>query len=155
MRIAPALAGAVRVALGILWINEAVTKYRFGFSGTDIALVAESALHSTRVPGPFALFAQDVLGPLAPFFGVVTPLWELALGIALVSGLLTLPAAIASLGTLLTYWSADQLIVEYPLMALASIPVIVWPLASRYFGITALARRRRRSLPVLLDSRWW
>ncbi|MFF8185950.1 hypothetical protein ACF044_01660 [Microbacterium sp. NPDC016588] len=149
-RVGAVFATVARVVLGALWLWEGTTKVRAGFGAADIGLVAAAAGPNSRVPGYFALFAGDVLGPLAGLFGVVIPLLELALGAALVAGVLTLPAAAASLATLLLYWSSDQLITEYPLMAALSAIVLIWPGAARRFGLTALLRRGRMSA----TSRW-
>jgi thiosulfate dehydrogenase [quinone] large subunit len=117
---AAALGTAVRVALGLLWINEGAIKLRSGFGGSDILLVADGAAENGRVPEYFQLFASTILHGQAELFGFVTPLMEIGLGVALVAGILTGPVALASLATLLMYWSADQLIEEYPVMALLS-----------------------------------
>ncbi|MDY0914641.1 DoxX family membrane protein [Rathayibacter festucae] len=115
-----ALGAVVRVALGLLWINEGLIKLRSGFGASDILLVADGAAENGRVPEYFQLFASTILHDAAGLFGVVTPLVEIGLGVALVAGILTAPVALASLATLLMYWSADQLIEEYPVMALLS-----------------------------------
>lgn len=137
--------GAARVALGALWLVEGVTKYRAGFGGADIAFVTAHAADASRVPDYFSWFAASVMAPLSGLFGVLMPLLETLLGVLLVLGILTLPAAIASIGTLLLYWSADQLIDQYPVMAALSVAVIACPLAaSRWSATTALLALRRR-----------
>jgi thiosulfate dehydrogenase (quinone) large subunit len=48
-----------------------------------------------------------------------------------------LPAALASLLTLMTYWSSDQLIAQYPIMGFLSAVVIAWsPWATRFSTTT-------------------
>ena len=50
--------GAGRVALGILWLNEAVVKLHAGFGAADIALVVNAAAHNSRIPEAFTLIAD-------------------------------------------------------------------------------------------------
>jgi thiosulfate dehydrogenase [quinone] large subunit len=140
--IAAALAGAVRVTLGVLWIHEGTLKYRAHFGAADILLVANSAKSNSRVPGFFKSFSDSVLAEWPHFFGFAMPLLETSLGVVLVLGVFSLPASLASVFTLLTYWSADQLITEYPIMVALSTVVIAWPLLASRFSVTTLAEKR-------------
>ncbi|MEV7828465.1 hypothetical protein [Microbacterium enclense] len=133
-----AVLSAARVALGILWVNEAVVKLHAGFGAADIALVVDAAAHKSRIPEAFMLFADTVMRPLAPLFGAGVPLWELALGALLIAGVVTLPAAALSSATLLLYWSSDQLTPVYPLMGALGLVVLLWPALARRFGLTKL-----------------
>lgn len=158
--IAAALAGAVRVTLGVLWLHEGTLKYRAHFGAADILLVANSAKSNSRVPGYFKSFADFALAGWPHFFGFAMPLLETLLGIALVLGVFSLPAAFMSAFTLLTYWSADQLITEYPIMVALSTVVVAWPVLAAHFSATTLAERvvgRRRPDVVLFREpfrRW-
>lgn len=134
--------GAARVALGALWLMEGALKYRASFGWADIGFVIQGAATNSRVPGYFALFADTVMRPLHGFFGFATPLLETGLGIALVLGVLTRASAFISVLTLLLYWSADQLIWEYPVMVALSVVVIAWPVAARALSISAIVERR-------------
>lgn len=138
---AVALTTAARVALGVLWINEGLIKYRAGFGAADIQLVADGAAASSRVPGYFQVFAEHVLGPASGLFGVLMPLLEVGLGVALVAGVLTLPVALASVGTLLSYWSADQLTDSYPVMIALAVVLVAWPALASRVSVSALVRR--------------
>jgi thiosulfate dehydrogenase [quinone] large subunit len=138
---AVALTTAARVALGVLWLNEGLIKYRAGFGAADIQLVVDGAAANSRVPGFFQAFAEHVLGAAPGLFGVVMPLLEVGLGIALVAGVLTLPVAFVSVGTLLSYWSADQLTASYPVMVALAAVVIAWPLVASRISVTTLVRR--------------
>lgn len=120
----PLLAGGLRVALGGLWLNEGIFKYRAHFGRADILLVADGSATNTRVPEYFAPI-RSLLHAAPGFFGAAMPLAETLLGVALVLGVLTLPVALLSTFQLMTYWSADQLIWEYPVMALLSVVVAV------------------------------
>ncbi|MGW0828915.1 hypothetical protein [Streptomyces prunicolor] len=158
--IAAALAGAVRVTLGVLWIHEGTLKYRAHFGAADILLVANSAKSNSRVPGFFKSFSDSVLAEWPHFFGFAMPLLETSLGVVLVLGVFSLPASLASVFTLLTYWSADQLITEYPIMVALSTVVIAWPLLASHFSVTTLAEgvvgRKRPNLVVFQEPfrRW-
>ncbi|MBK3572924.1 DoxX family membrane protein [Streptomyces sp. MBT65] len=158
--IAAVLAGAIRVTLGVLWLHEGTLKYRAHFGAADILLVANSAKSNSRVPGYFKSFADFALAGWPHFFGFAMPLLETALGVVLVLGVFTLPASFMSAFTLLTYWSADQLITEYPIMVALSTVVIAWPLLASHFSVTTLAERavgrRRPDLVVFREPfrRW-
>lgn len=139
--IAAALTGAIRVTLGVLWLHEGTLKYRAHFGAADILLVANSAKSNSRVPGYFKSFSDFALAGWPHFFGFAMPLLETSLGVVLVLGVFSLPASLMSVFTLLTYWSADQLITEYPIMVALSTVVIAWPLLASRFSATALAEK--------------
>ncbi|WP_166981676.1 DoxX family membrane protein [Paramicrobacterium fandaimingii] len=83
-------------------------------------------------------FAESVLGGFPGFFGVVVPFLEVGLGVALVVGVLTLPAALGGVGTLVMYWLSDQLIAQYPIMTALAGVLLVWPLEARRYGLVTL-----------------
>jgi hypothetical protein len=60
-----------------------------------------------EVPNQFAALVESVSGNWPGFFGSVIPLLETRLGIALIFGALSLPAALLSLLAPITYWSSD------------------------------------------------
>lgn len=151
---------AARVTLGILWLHEGWFKYRAHFGRADILLVVDGAKANSRVPEYFTALSESILRGWAGLFGTVIPLLETLLGVALILGVLTLPAAIGSLLTLIMYWSSDQLIAQYPIMAALSAVVIAWPAAAAHFSVTSLAvqtLRRRQRAPQLVEGplrRW-
>ncbi|MFY9764899.1 MAG: hypothetical protein WAK42_07820 [Mycobacterium sp.] len=136
--VASIIFGAARVALGILWLHEGIFKYAAHFGRADILLVADSAKSNSRVPEYFGAFAGRILGSWPGLFGFVIPLLETALGVALIIGALNLPAALASLLTLMTYWSSDQLIAQYPIMGILSAVVIAWSAWAARLSATSL-----------------
>ena len=93
-------------------------------------------------------------------FGFVIPLLETALGIALTLGVLSLPAALASLLTLMTYWSSDQLIAQYPIMGILSAVIIAWSAWATRLSATSLvmaALKRKQVAGQLISGplgRW-
>ncbi len=143
---APLIGGAARVALGVLWLIEGVIKLRAGFGAPDILLVADSAANNSRVPDYFAPMGE-LMRALSGLFGVGIPLLELALGVLLIIGVIPRIAALASIGTLALYWSADQLAAQYPLMLVLAAVVLAIPRSGEW-SLPALVRRRRdRSVP--------
>ena len=149
-RVAPALVGAARVALGALWLHEGVVKYRAGFGAADIGLVVHGAASNPRVPGFFQAFTESVLGTAPGLFGVAMPLLETALGVVLVLGVVAVPAAAASVVVLASYWLADLLVWQYPVMLVLAAAVLALPSAARAWSVpsvpsvrTVLASRRR------------
>jgi thiosulfate dehydrogenase [quinone] large subunit len=153
-RVVAIVATLARVALGALWINEGVLKYHAGFGRADILLVVQSTAQNPRVPDLYKWFTANALGRAPDLFGFGVPLLETCLGIALVLGILTLPAALGSVAELCNYWFADQLITQYPVMMLLSIVVAVFaPAASRYSITSVVARRLQR--PIAASVRRW
>ena len=144
-------ATVVRVALGVLWLHEGLLKYQAGFGSADIGLVVESAASNPRVPSYLTAFSDHVLSHTTTLFGFVMPALETALGVVLVLGVLTLPAALGSVFTLMTYWSADQLIGEYPIMVLLSVVVVAFPVAASQLSLTAVLDR----ITATHTSRMW
>jgi len=130
--------GAARATLGVLWLHEGIFKYSAHFGRADILLVADSAKSNGRVPQYFGVFAHHILASWPGLFGFVIPLLETALGIALLIGVFSLPAALASLLMLMTYWCSDQLIAQYPIMGCLSAVVIVWSAWAARFSATTL-----------------
>ena len=123
---------------------EGVTKYRAGFGGADIKLVVDSVTGNVRVPEVYKTFATEILGRLPELFGFVMPLLETVLGVVLIIGVLTLPAACVSIGTLTMYWLADQLIGQYPIMLILSAVILVSIGAATRFSVTRLSYALRR-----------
>lgn len=147
-RTASLLLGAARVGLGALWLNEGLFKLSAHFGRADIVLVGQSALSNSRVPGFFQWFAEHVLLSVPDLLGVVIPLLEAGLGLALILGVLTLPAALGSVLQLLTYWLADQLVWQYPVMMLLAVLVVAWPQAASRYSVTTLAVGRLATRPT-------
>lgn len=143
-----ALAGIARVALGILWLKEGLLKYHAHFGAPDIGLVVSSAAGNSRVSPLFRWFTTHVLGSWPTLFGAIVPLAETALGVALILGVLPHLAALVSALQLCFYWSADQLVAQYPLMAALSALLLVLGPVSQPLSIGTLVHIARRRLPA-------
>ena len=136
------LFGAVRVGLGLLWLHEGYVKLRAHFGTADILLVVDGASANSRVPEYFRFVAEHLLRPTAHLAGIMTPLTEVALGLVLVLGVVSMPAAVVSAGLLAVYWSSDQLIAQYPVMAVLSVGVVAGHAYSDRWSVVELVRRR-------------
>lgn len=145
---ASASAGAARVALGILWLNEGLTKYRAHFGRADILLVVNSTATNARVPDFYKFFTAHILGAQPYLFGIAIPVLETGLGVLLVLGVLVRTVATASALTLCTYWLADQLTDQYPIMMALSVVVLLWSTAASTLSVTGFIEyvRRHRDL---------
>lgn len=152
LRAAVALCVVARVVVGVLWIEEAVTKFRAGFGSADILLVADSAMTNSRVPDWFA--PVEMVMRFAPTaMGVAISLLELTLGVLLLVGCVTRWVAVASIATLMLYWASDQLIAQYPAMVLLSVCALAIPAGtSRVWRVLTRALRglirARRTAPA-------
>lgn len=124
-----------RVALGVLWLHEGIVKYRAGFGRADILLVVQSTASNERVPSFYRAFTCDVVGHVPSVFGIGVPLIELALGVALILGIATLPAALLSAFELCNYWAADQLVAQYPVMLVLSVGVAAFATRASRYGL--------------------
>ena len=141
---ASSVLGAARVALGVLWLHEGLLKWHAGFGRADILLVADGARSNTRIPGYFQFFADHLLRMTPDLAGVLVPIVEVGLGVALVLGVLTLPVALISLFNLMTYWCSDQLVGQYPIMGALSGVLLVWSTQASRFSVPEWVRNRKR-----------
>ncbi|HZZ52012.1 MAG TPA: hypothetical protein VFE65_34380 [Pseudonocardia sp.] len=130
--------GVARIALGALWLHEGWFKYHANFGRADIQLVVGSVDGNSRVDPNFRAFVDFALHGLPGVFGFVVPLLETVLGVALILGVATLPAAILSVLNLMNYWSADQLIPQYPIIGVLSVLVVAFAGHAALFSTTSL-----------------
>lgn len=160
-KVSAVLAALVRIVLGVLWLHEGTVKYRAHFGRADILLVANSAGDNSRVPDFYQEFTATFLKGAPGLFGWGVPLLETALGIALIAGILSLPAALGSTFTLMSYWYADQLITQYPIMVLLSVVVVLVAGSAQRLSVSNLilsgVSRSRPAVGRLMDGslrRW-
>jgi thiosulfate dehydrogenase [quinone] large subunit len=145
-----AITVAARVAVGALWLAEAIVKYRAGFGAADILLVADSTRGNSRTPWWFPP-VETIMNGAPALMGFAIPLLELLLGVTLVIGFLPRWAAFLSIGTLMLYWGSDQLISQYPLMVVLSAVVLALPGADCW-SVMAWLRRRSVRLAGHVDA---
>lgn len=85
------------------------------------------------------------------------PSLETVVGVALILGVFTLPSAVLSVLNLMNYWSADQLIPQYPIMGMLSVVVVAFAgyasLLSAASLTVVLARHRPTSCIARLAVR--
>jgi len=62
-------------------------------------------------------------------------------------GLLTRPAVCVSIGTPMTYWLADQLVGQYPVMVSLSVVVLLAPVAATRWSVARLVAHALRDRP--------
>lgn len=143
-RVLVAVATLARVVLGVLWVNEGILKWHAGFGRADILLVVQSAGQNPRVPDFFRAASEASLGQAPGLFGVAVPIVEVGLGLVLILGILPRIAAVVAALQLASYWLADQLIAQYPIMAALATVVAVTGVASSRWSLPAVVRAARR-----------
>ena len=155
----------VRVLVGAVWLNGAVEKLLNAEFPQQFATSLEAGGFVSQAPPFFQDFMRGVVVPNAELFAQLMRLGELALGIALILGLLTNLAAVGSvvlsiaivlsqggvrLGTGL---GAPEFLTVNVLVALLSV-VILLSAASKDLSVDALLARRSPNLsPLLLNRR--
>lgn len=95
-KIAAGVLLVIRVFIGFLWASHGVEKLMGGFSASGFM----QGIVSSPVTGPsgdvvypwYTAFIEHFALPLAGVFNVLIPIGELLVGIALITGTLTLPA---------------------------------------------------------------
>jgi thiosulfate dehydrogenase (quinone) large subunit len=154
----------VRVLVGAVWLNGAVEKFLNPSFPQDFASALQAGGFVSIAPPFFQTFMQNNVVPNAELVAQLVRLGELALGAALVLGLLTNLAAVGSavlsaaillsqggvsLGTGL---GAPQFFTFNLLLSLISV-VILFSAAAKAFSLDAALARKRPALSPLLTNR--
>ncbi len=155
----------VRVLVGAVWLNGAVEKLLNPEFPQQFAMSLEAGGFVSQAPPFFQDFMRGVVVPNAELFAQLMRLGELALGIALILGLLTNLAAIGSVALSIvimlsqggvrlgTGLGAPEFLTVNVLVALLSV-VILLSAASKDLSVDALLARRSPGLsPLLLNRR--
>jgi thiosulfate dehydrogenase (quinone) large subunit len=155
----------VRVLVGAVWLNGAVEKLLNPEFPQQFATSLEAGGFVSQAPPFFQDFMRGVVVPSAELFAQLMRLGELALGIALILGLLTNLAAIGSVALSIvimlsqggvrlgTGLGAPEFLTVNVLVALLSV-VILLSAASKDLSVDALLARRSPGLsPLLLNRR--
>ena len=146
---------AVRVWVGIMWIQAGVSKVwgaeNPAFLHNNGAGVAGFASHGVAAYSWWGSFMHSFVVPNASWIAVIVAFSELAIGIGLAFGFLTRVAAIASLALLFTYVMSGTASVCAFYAACAIIVLATWRTSS-WIGVDGLIagykQRRHHAGPV-------
>jgi thiosulfate dehydrogenase [quinone] large subunit len=154
----------VRVLVGALWLNGAIEKLLNPQFPQQFATSLQAGGFISQAPPFFRAFMQGTVVPNAELFAQLMRAGELALGMALVLGLLTNLAASGSIvlsivimlsqgGVRLgTGLGAPELITINVLVALISLIILLSP-AAKALSVDAILARRSPALSALLVNR--
>jgi thiosulfate dehydrogenase [quinone] large subunit len=155
----------VRILVGAVWLNGAVEKLLNPSFPRQFAASLNAGGYISQAPPWFQDFMRAYVVPNAELFAQFQRFGELALGLALVLGLLTNPAAIGSIVLSLTILvsqggmrlgtglgSPEFLNVDL-FVALISLVVLLSPAAKALSLDTALVHRSPRLSPLLTNRR--
>lgn len=144
---------AVRFYLGSVWLQFGVGKLRSGWLATNPMGSLLGAVAEGHTPAPFG-----VVRPVArllldlgvdPVLSVLIPIAEVALGIALVAGVLLVPASVGATLLNLSLILAGIASVRFDgrMVVLQLLLLAAWPVAGRLGIARAAALYRRRRAP--------
>src|SRR5215203_6014880 len=154
----------VRVLVGAVWLNGAVEKLLNPEFPQQFATSLEAGGFVSQAPPFFQDFMRGVVVPNAELFAQLMRLGELALGIALILGLLTNLAAIGSVGLsavillsqggvgLGTGLGAQECLTRNVLVALISVVILFSP-AAKSVSLDSRLAERSPGLSVILINR--
>ncbi len=155
----------VRILIGAVWLNGAVEKLLNPDFPQQFAASLNAGGFVSQAPPWFQSFMQSTVVPNAELFAQIQRFGELALGLALILGLLTNPAALGSivlsLAILLsqggvrlgTGIGSPEILTINLLVALISLLILLSPAAKALSLDEPLARGRPRLAPLLTNRR--
>lgn len=155
----------VRVLVGAVWLNGAIEKFLNPEFPQQFAASLDAGGYVSQATPWFQGFMRDTIVPNADTVAQLARFGELALGLALVLGLLTNPAALGSiLFSLAIFFSQGgvrlgtglaepEFLTINLLVALISLVILLSPAAKALSLDAALAHRRPRLSPLLLNRR--
>jgi thiosulfate dehydrogenase (quinone) large subunit len=155
----------VRVLVGAVWLNGAIEKLLNPEFPQQFATSLQAGGFITQAPPFFQEFMRGVVVPNVELFAQLMRAGELALGIALILGLLTNLAALGSVGLSIvimlsqggvrlgTGLGAPELLTINVLVALISVVILLSPAAKALSVDAILARRSPRLSPLLTNRR--
>jgi uncharacterized membrane protein YphA (DoxX/SURF4 family) len=136
----------LRLYLASVWLQFGVAKIRGGWLEGDGVHGLLSAVAAGQTPAPFPFYARVaellVSTGLDRVVSVVMPLLEVGVGIAFLTGVLLVPAAIAAtlLNVNLVLSGVASLHFDGRIIALQVLLLLAWRVAG-YLGLGTLARR--------------
>jgi thiosulfate dehydrogenase (quinone) large subunit len=155
----------VRVLIGAVWLNGAIEKLLNPEFPQQFATSLQAGGFVSQAPPFFRAFMQGTVVPNAELFAQLMRLGELALGVALILGLLTNLASLGSVGLSIvitlsqggvrlgTGLGAPEFLTINVLVALISVVILLSPAAKNLSVDTVLARRSKVLSPLLLNRR--
>lgn len=155
----------VRVLIGAVWLNGAIEKFLNPDFPQQLATSLGAGGFISQAPSWFQDFMRESVVPNAEVVGQLAPFGELALGLALILGLLTNPAAVGSIvfSTALllsqggfrlgTGLAEPEFFTVNALVALISLIILLSPAAKALSLDAVLARNRPRLAPLLVNRR--
>ncbi len=155
----------VRILVGAVWLNGAAEKLLNPNFPSQFAASLDAGGFIQQAPTWFQDLMRAYVVPNAELFAQLQRFGELALGLALVLGLLINPAAVGSIVLSLAILSSQggvqlgtglgspELLTINLLVALISLVILLSPAAKTLSLDAALARHRPRLSPLLLNRR--
>jgi len=155
----------VRILVGAVWLNGAIEKFLNPEFPQQLATNLNAGGYVSQAPAWFQGFMRDTVVPNAETVAQLARFGELALGLALILGLLTNPAALGSLlFSLVIFFSQGgprigtglaepEFLTVNAIVALLSLVILLSPAAKAFSLDAALARDRPRLSPLLLNRR--
>jgi thiosulfate dehydrogenase [quinone] large subunit len=155
----------VRILVGAVWLNGSVEKLLSPAFPRQFAATLNLGAYIFQAPPWFGNFMRENVLPNAELVAQLVRFGELALGLALVLGLLTNPAAVGSiLFSLVLYISQGgarlgeglgppEFLDINLLMALLSLVILLSPAAKTLSLDTTLVHRNPRLAPLLTNRR--
>jgi thiosulfate dehydrogenase [quinone] large subunit len=154
----------VRIVVGAVWLNGALEKLLNPEFPRQFAASLEAGGFVSQAPPFFRSFMQGTVVPNAEIFAQLVRLGELALGVALILGLLTNLAALGSIGMSImlllsqggvgfgTGLGPPELLTINLLIALLSVGILLSS-ASKAVSVDSALAKRRPGLSLLLTNR--
>jgi len=155
----------VRVLIGAVWLNGAAEKFLNPEFPRQFAASLSVGGFISQAPPWFQNIMQSIVVPNAETVAQLQRFGELALGLALIFGLLTNPAALGSIVLSLmillsqggvrlgTGVATPEFLNVNALIALISLVILLSPAAKALSVDAALARGRPRLAPLLTNRR--
>lgn len=155
----------VRVLVGAVWLNGAVEKLLNREFPQQFATSLKAGGFVSQAPPFFQGFMRGVVVPNAELFAQLMRLGELALGVALILGLLTNLAALGSVGLSIVIMlsqggvrlgaglGAPEFLTINVVVALISLIILLSPAAKNLSVDAVLAGKSASLSPLLLNRR--
>ena len=154
----------VRVLIGAVWLNGAIEKLLNPEFPQQFATSLQAGGFVSQAPPFFQEFMRGVVVPNAELFAQLMRAGELALGIALIAGLLTNLAALGSVALSIviilsqggvrlgTGLGAPEFLTINVVVALISVVILLSP-AAKSLSVDAILARKSPGLSALLTNR--